>query len=107
VALYPIGWPRGPEAAPLLILVGDKDDCFPAARTQRALQILPPGPLQPRLEVLPDATHRFDDPRYAEPVHLTAEWAQFCFFTGTTLIYSAAAREVAAERVRAFLDEHL
>ena len=38
VAIHPIGWPDGVEAAPLLILVGDKDDCFPAARIQRAMQ---------------------------------------------------------------------
>jgi len=68
-----------------------------------------PFPLRP--EVLPDAGHGFDNPRFAKAVRLPLEQAQFCFYSeasrGTTLAYSEAAGEDAAERVRAFLEEHL
>ena len=62
VAIHPMGWPEGVEAAPLLILVGDKDDCFPAARIQRAMQEIPAGPFPIEMEILPNAGHRFEDP---------------------------------------------
>ena len=107
VAIHPIGWPDGVEAAPLLILVGDKDDCFPAARIQRAMQDIPAGPFPIKMEILPGAGHRFEDPRFADPVYLTYAQSPTCLFTGTTLTYSKAAHEAAVERVQAFLEEHL
>jgi dienelactone hydrolase len=109
VAFYPIHFSMGEPAAPLLLLLGGKDDCAPAARIQRAMQEVQHGPFPLQAEVLPDAGHGFDDPRFAEPIHL--EEAPSCLFwgknTGATLTYSKAAREIAAERMRAFLEKHL
>jgi dienelactone hydrolase len=107
VAIYPVGLPRPPVIAPELILVGDEDDCQPAAGIQRAAREDGPGPVQIEVEILPGAGHGFDDPRFVEPVRFTAEQVQNCFYTGTTMTYSGAARDLAAERVRAFLEEHL
>ena len=112
VELYPIGWPNGPVFAPVLLLVGDKDDCFPAARIQHAMAAFDPGSVPLVLEVLPGASHSFDNPHFAEPVHFTYAQALQCYemdttMTGTTMTYSKAARDVAVERVHAFLEEHL
>ena len=109
VAFYPIYFSMGEPAAPLLMVLGGKDDCAPAAQIQRAMQEVQHGPFPLRVEVLPDAGHGFDDPRFAKPVHL--EQALSCRYwgknTGATLAYSKAAHEAAVELVRAFLEEHL
>jgi dienelactone hydrolase len=107
VEVYPIARPDGPVSAPVLLLVGDKDDCFPAARIRHAMAAFDPGPVPLVLEVLPDAGHGFDNPRFAEPTAFTYAQVQQCVETGTTMTYSKAAGEAAARRVHAFLDEHL
>jgi dienelactone hydrolase len=108
-AFYPVAFSMGEPAAPLLLLLGGKDDCAPAARIQRAMREVQHGPFPLRVEVLPDAGHRFDDPRFAEPVRL--EQAPSCLFwgqdKGATLAYSQTAHETAVELVRAFLEMHL
>ena len=109
VALYPIGVARPPVSAPALILIGDKDDCSPAARFERAAREGGPSPIPLQVELVTDATHGFDNPRFVEPVHFTYAQAQQCLVTDTTMTmaYSKAAREVAVERVRTFFEEHL
>ena len=60
VALYPTARPRPPVSGPALVLIGDKDDCSPNIRSEAQ----PADPL--RIETVPDATHGFDNPRFAE-----------------------------------------
>jgi dienelactone hydrolase len=101
IALYPIARPRPPVSGPALVLVGDQDDCSPDIRSDAQ-----PDPL--RIETVPDATHGFDNPRFSESQHFTYAQARQCVETqNTTMTYSKAAEEFAAERVQAFLDEHL
>ena len=112
VELYPIERPEGPVSEPVLLLVGDKDDCSPAAHIQHAMAAFDPGPVPLVLEAVPDAGHGFDNPRFAEPIYFTYAQAHQCFemgttMTGITMTYSKAARDVAVERVHAFLEEHL
>jgi dienelactone hydrolase len=107
VELYPIGRPDGPVSAPVLLLVGDKDDCSPAARIRHAMAAFDPGPVPLLLDVLPDAGHSFDNPHFAEPIDFTYAQMQQCFETSTTMRYSKTAHEVAMERVHAFLEKHL
>ena len=109
VALYPTFTHIRRASAPLLILLGADDDCVPAAQVERGLRDVEPGPFPIRLELLPGVSSGFDDPRYAAPVRLAK--APFCLSwpagAEATLAYSRAAHEVAAERVRAFLAQHL
>jgi dienelactone hydrolase len=107
VELYPIGRPEGPVSAPVLLLVGDKDDCSPMARIRHAMAAFDPGPVPLALEVLPGAGHGFDDARFAEPIQFTYAQVQQCFETGTTMTYSKAAHEAAVERVRVFIEKYL
>jgi dienelactone hydrolase len=107
VEFYPTERPNGPVSAPVLVLIGDKDDCSPAARIQHAMAAFDPGLVPFVLEVLPDAGHSFDNPRFAEPIHFSYAQVQQCFETDTTMAYSKAARELAMDRVHAFLEEHL
>ena len=109
VALYPTFTAVRRPSAPLLVLLGGADDCVPAAQVEHALGDVEPGPFTPRLEVLPDAAHGFDDPRYTEPVH--RERTPYCLAwpaaEGATLAYSKTAQDIAAGQVRAFLEDHL
>ncbi len=107
VALYPAGQPVPPMSAPLLILIGEKDDCNPAERVQHFALEDEPGPHPVRVEIIADAGHGFDDPRFREPTHFAAEQVQNCYFSGTTMAYSQAARDAAVEQARAFLEETL
>ncbi len=106
VALYPVREPRPPMSAPLLILIGDKDDCSPTERVQHSAQE-EAGPYLIRIEILADVGHGFDDPRFAEPADFAFEDVKNCFNGGTTMAYSQAARDVAVEQARAFLEEAL
>jgi dienelactone hydrolase len=109
VALYPTFTHVCRAGAPLLILLGDADDCVPAAQVERGLRDVEPGPFPIPLKVLPGAGSSFDDPRYAKPVRLAR--APFCLSwpvaAEATLAYSKAAHEMAAKQVREFLEEHL
>jgi dienelactone hydrolase len=109
VTLYPTFTHVRRAGAPLLILLGDEDDCVPVAQVERGLRDIDPGPFPIRLELLPGVGNGFDDPRYAVPVRLAK--APFCLswpaVAEATRAYSRAMHEVAAERVRAFLAQHL
>jgi dienelactone hydrolase len=109
VALYPTFTHVRRAGAPLLVLVGSADDCMPAARVERELRDIEPGPFPVRLEVLPGVGNGFDDPRHAPPVHLAR--APFCLAwpvaAEATLAYSEAAHEAAVAWVRTFLEAHL
>ena len=102
VALYPTARPRPPVSGPALVLIGDKDDCSPKIRSEAQ----PADPL--RIETVPDATHGFDNPRFAESTHFTYAQARQCVeIQNTTMTFNKAAHEFAVERVRAFLAENL
>ena len=107
IALYPIERFHPPVSAPALILIGDKDDCTPAARVERAAREGEPTPIPLQVEIVTNATHGFDNPRFVEPVHFTYAQVQQCLGTDTTMAYSKNTREAAVNRVRAFLEEHL
>lgn len=101
IALYPSGRLHPPVSVPALVLIGDQDNCSAEIRPDAQA-----GPL--RIETVPDATHGFDNPRFAESQHFTYAEAQQCVeIQNTTMTYSKVAEEFAAERVRAFLQEHL
>jgi dienelactone hydrolase len=102
VAFYPTARPRPPVSGPALVLIGDKDDCSPEIRSEAQ----PADPLL--IETVPDATHGFDNPRFADSTHFTYAQARQCVeIQNTTMTFNKAAHEFAVERVRAFLQEHL
>jgi dienelactone hydrolase len=102
IALYPSGRLHPPVSVPALVLIGDRDNCSPQLRPDAQAT----GPL--RIETVLDATHGFDNPRFAEPMQFTYAQMQQCVeFEKTTMSFSKAAQEFAAERIRTFLQEHL
>ncbi len=110
VAFYPTPLDEDLRAAgPLLILLGAADTCIPPMAFELSLQGVERSRFPVRLEVVPDAGYHFDDPRYAEPVHL--DEAPVCMVErlskDMSLAYSPVARVIAAGLVRRFLQEHL
>lgn len=95
VALYPnCANFRGDFYAPVLVLIGDKDDWTPAKRCVRMKSRSPPGAQPIELKVYPGVYHSFDgrSPGY--------------MYLGHWLQYDAKAYEDARERVKEFLAKY-
>jgi dienelactone hydrolase len=97
VALYPgcNGSADQPFVAPLLILIGEKDDWTPAARCQPLAARRQGDGAPVRLQIYPGAYHDFD----AEGVESNA--------FGHRASYNAAAAAAARQEVTSFLREYL
>lgn len=94
--------------APVLVLIGEKDDWSPAARCESMARNGASSPNSITLKVYPDAHHDFDNPAagersyYAETENLYKSPAK-----GATLGYDRTAHRDALQRVRTFLLKHL
>ncbi len=95
VALYPnCANFRGDFYAPVLVLIGDKDDWTPAKRCVRMKSQSPPGAQPIELKVYPGVYHSFDGQSPGE------------MYLGHWLQYDAKADEDARERVKEFLAKY-
>lgn len=95
IAFYPGCFDAAGYRAPLLILIGRRDDWASAERCQRLAEGRPAGNERVALVVYPNAYHAFDAER-AHGVYL-----------GHTLQYDPQATADAIVRVRRFLARHL
>jgi len=93
-------------SAPLLILIGGRDDWTPAASCEELAASPEPRPFPVRLHVYPDAYHSFDNPSAARQYLPNVQNANKPG-GGATIGYDAAARADAIVRVREFLAEYL
>jgi dienelactone hydrolase len=92
--------------APLLILIGGRDDWTPAASCQELAASGEPRPAPVLLHVYPDAYHSFDNPTAARQYLPNVENANKPG-GGATIGHDPAARADAIARVERFLAEHL
>jgi len=92
--------------APLLILIGGRDDWTPAAACQELAARPEPRPFPLLLHVYPDAYHSFDNPTAARQFLPNVQNANRPG-GGATIGHDPAARADAIVRVREFLAEHL
>jgi dienelactone hydrolase len=92
--------------APLLILIGGRDDWTEAATCQEMAANPVPRAAPLLLHVYPEAHHSFDNPA-AGRQHLANVENGNRPGGGATIAYDPAARADAITRVAAFLDEHL
>lgn len=109
IALYPdcSGYIGLKLSAPLLILIGEKDDWTPVAVCQRLIDRLPEGSPAVTMQVYAGAEHAFDDetqkwmylPAVVNP-HVRSQ-------TGATVGYDRAAHQAAIAHVRQFVRQHL
>ncbi len=109
IALYPdcTGYIGLTLSAPLLILIGAKDDWTPAPVCQRLIDRLPSGSAAVTMQVYAGAEHAFDDetqgwmylPAVVNP-HVRSQ-------TGATVGYDRAAHQAAIADVRRFVQQHL
>lgn len=109
IALYPdcTGFRGIGVGAPMLILVGQKDDWTPAAVCDEYLRRLPGTSAPVQLKTYPGAHHSFDDPEQ-RTFHLArAVNPHARFGHGATVGYDRAAHEAARADVRDFLRQHL
>jgi dienelactone hydrolase len=110
VALYPPckKMDGGDFYAPLLILVGAKDDWRPATFCQDMAEMSRVHAVPVSLKVYSDAYHAFDDSAVGERWYFEDAQNLLKMPTrGATLGYSPAAHEDALKMVRTFLSEHL
>lgn len=109
IALYPdcSGYIGLKLSAPLLILIGEKDDWTPASVCKRLIERLPEGSAAATMEVYAGAEHAFDDetqkwmylPAAVNP-HVRSQF-------GATVGYDRAAHRAAIGHVRQFVEQHL
>jgi dienelactone hydrolase len=92
--------------APLLILIGGRDDWTPAASCQALAASTGPRPAPVLLHVYPEAYHSFDNPSAARQYLPNVQNANKPG-GGATIGYDPAARADAVARVERFLAEHL
>jgi dienelactone hydrolase len=92
--------------APLLILIGGRDDWTPAGTCQEMAAASAPRAAPLLLHVYPEALHSFDNPAAARQFLPGVENANRPG-GGATIGYDPAARADAVSRVQAFLTEHL
>ena len=94
--------------APVMMLMGEKDDWSPAAVCQRNLKARQAGPHPFVLNMYPDAYGGFDNPELGEMFYYKdAENINKTPARGATLGYNRAAHEDALKRVNEFLAKHL
>lgn len=109
IALYPdcSGYISLKLSAPLLILIGEKDDWTPVSVCQGLIDKLPPGSAPASMEVYPGAYHSFDEEgqrwMYLAAVFNPHKRSQY----GATIGYDRAAHQAAIAHVREFLQRHL
>jgi len=97
-----------PFYAPLLILIGGRDDWTLASHCRDLVDRRPPSGAPVSLHVYPDALHGFDNPSQGllhVPDVVNGNKPGGC--CGATVGYDAGARADAVERVERFLAEHL
>jgi dienelactone hydrolase len=110
IALYPPckKMDSGDFYAPLLVLIGAKDDWRLAEFCQGMAETAQAHTVPVVLKVYPDAYHAFDDQSVGELWYFEEAQNLLKMPTrGATLGYNPAAHEDALVRVRAFLAEHL
>jgi len=108
VAYYPPCWTSfsGQFVAPVLTLVGDKDDWTPLKACEKMKASGNTGPSPVDLAVYGGAHHGFDNPAIKEKVYHPDVWNPNNVPTkGATLIYDAVASSAARQRVKAFLGQ--
>lgn len=105
VAFYPYCLAAsGPFMAPLLMLVGERDDWTPARRCQSLVRANADSGHSLELEILPDAAHFFDHPGIGPPRLRTAiENREKSPTRGALWGYDAKSHEKAMALVRAYL----
>jgi dienelactone hydrolase len=94
IAFYPYCYETTGFSAPLLVLIGDKDDWTPAWRCRQMVAPLAAGAVE--LHVFPGAYHAFDFPL---PAHTNA--------LGHFIRYDAAATEASWRAIDNFLARHI
>jgi dienelactone hydrolase len=109
IALYPdcTGYIGLKISAPLLILIGERDDWTPPAICRRLIERLPEGSSPIALEVFPRADHAFDDESqvamYLPRAYNIHAWSQY----GATVGYQPAAHRAAVRLAGEFLRHQL
>jgi dienelactone hydrolase len=109
IALYPdcTGYIRLKLSAPLMILIGEKDDWTPVSVCQRMIDELPSGSAAVSMEVFPGASHSFDDETqrymYLSAVFNPHKRSQY----GAIVSYDRGAHRASIEQVRQFVQQHL
>ena len=109
IALYPdcSGYIKLKLTAPLLILIGEKDDWTPVSVCQRLIDSVPQDSAAPTMEVYSGAHHAFDD----ETQRWTYLGAVFNphkpIQSGATVAYDHAAHQASIGHVRQFVQKHL
>ncbi len=94
IAVYPYcSRSSQPYRAPLLVLIGEKDDWTPAAMCEAMVEYLPPASAAVELVVYPGATHSYD-----------CRACNGTYWGDHRLVYDAAAHEDSVLRVKRFLD---
>ncbi len=101
VAFYPIcsDHPNAKFAAPLLILVGEKDDSTPAFICETTVTSARSLGSQASIIIYPGAHHSFDDPEKVPLRYYSGE--------GYHMGYQRKAHQASIEEVRRFLTKHL
>jgi dienelactone hydrolase len=98
IAWYPSCYPAPGFTAPILVLIGDKDDWTPAEQCRALAERLhgQPGGAELVLKVFPNATHAYDFPLPARTNRL-----------GHYMTYDAGATAASWEAIDAFLAAHV
>lgn len=97
IAFYPYCYSVAGFTAPVLILIGDKDDWTPSWRCRQMMDQLPrEAAAGVALKIFPGATHAYDFPLPARTNRL-----------GHFMVYDAAATEASWQAIDAFLAEHV
>lgn len=108
VAFYPPCWTAftGRFVAPVLTLVGDKDDWTPVRACEKMITQGANGPSPIKLITYPNAAHGFDNTGLAKSVYRPKVWNPSKSPTlGATLEYNESATSNAIEDVKKYLSE--
>jgi dienelactone hydrolase len=109
IALYPdcTGYIGLSVKAPLLILIGEKDDWAPASACRRLIDQLPAGSETVQMQVFPGAHHAFDvvGQRWYFLAQAVNPHRSSGF--GATISFQAEAHQLAIQQVKIFFRHHL